>query len=87
MFLYSLHCRDCISLPLQPAQTRLSLTALLGMMEDAYIRSPQEVLRYFAASEQQGLSEAQVQIAKAKYGRNGTTSLNHRLDQEVEANS
>ncbi|EME39239.1 hypothetical protein DOTSEDRAFT_75085 [Dothistroma septosporum NZE10] len=39
-------------------------------MDNAYVRSPQEVLKHFNVSEQQGLSESAVQASRQKHGRN-----------------
>jgi P-type Ca2+ transporter type 2A len=39
-------------------------------MEDAYLRSTKDVLKYFHVSEAQGLSETQVSDLRSKYGRN-----------------
>ena len=41
-------------------------------MDAAYLASPAEALDRFQVSEQDGLSESQVQQALKKYGRNGT---------------
>jgi hypothetical protein len=40
-------------------------------MEDAYTRSTEEVLKHFQALEATGLSERQVELSRAKHGRNG----------------
>ncbi|KAF2769879.1 calcium transporter ATPase [Teratosphaeria nubilosa] len=39
-------------------------------MDNAYVRSPQEVLEHFNVSEQKGLEEVSVNAARQKYGRN-----------------
>ncbi|EME80304.1 uncharacterized protein MYCFIDRAFT_49900 [Pseudocercospora fijiensis CIRAD86] len=39
-------------------------------MENAYVRSPDEVLEYFNVSEQTGLSDSAVAAARQKYGKN-----------------
>lgn len=44
-------------------------------MEASYLSSPEEALRYFDVTEQDGLSDAQVRHATDKYGRNGTVHL------------
>ena len=46
-------------------------------MEAAYLSTPEEALKHFNVSEQDGLSNSQVQEAETKYGRNGTV---HQLD-------
>lgn len=40
-------------------------------MDDAFLRSPQEVLKHFNVSQQAGLSERAVEAAREKHGRNG----------------
>ena len=40
-------------------------------MENAFTQSTSEVLKFFSVSEVQGLTEAQVQTYRQKYGRNG----------------
>lgn len=44
-------------------------------MENAYTRSTVDILKYFSVTEQQGLSDTQVEAAKGKYGRNGLQKL------------
>ena len=44
-------------------------------MEASYLSSPEEALRYFNVTEQDGLSDARVSHATAKYGRNGTVHV------------
>ncbi|KXT00076.1 hypothetical protein AC578_5807 [Pseudocercospora eumusae] len=39
-------------------------------MDNAYVRSPQEVLKYFNVSESTGLSDSAVEAARQKYGKN-----------------
>lgn len=41
-------------------------------MDTAYLASPENALDFFQVSEQDGLSDSQVQQALNKYGRNGT---------------
>jgi hypothetical protein len=41
-------------------------------MDNAYIKSPEEALKHFQATEEQGLSEQQVTAFRQKYGKNGT---------------
>lgn len=45
-------------------------------MEAAYLVSSEDALRHFQVTEQNGLSDALVQRAIEKYGRNGTVQLN-----------
>jgi P-type Ca2+ transporter type 2A len=40
-------------------------------MDNAYSRSAAHILKHFSVKEQEGLSDAQVEAAKEKYGRNG----------------
>jgi Ca2+ transporting ATPase len=40
-------------------------------MEDAYVRSTQDVLKQFNVTQQSGLSDAAVQSLREKHGRNG----------------
>ena len=40
-------------------------------MENSFLHSAEDVLKYFAASEVSGLSEDKVQKARQKYGPNG----------------
>ena len=40
-------------------------------MEAAYLSTTQEVLKHFDVKEDTGLSDAQVNVSKIKYGRNG----------------
>jgi len=49
-------------------------------MEDAYAQSTSEVLKFFSVSETQGLTEAQVQSYREKYGRNGEQVLLRRTN-------
>ena len=44
-------------------------------MEAAYLSTPEEALKYFQVTEQNGLTGAQVQDALKKYGRNGTVYI------------
>ena len=44
-------------------------------MENAHAQSTSEVLSFFSVSETQGLTEAQVQAYREKYGRNGEQEL------------
>lgn len=41
-------------------------------MENAYARSPRDVLAYFGAQENAGLSTSQVEDLRKKHGKNGT---------------
>jgi Ca2+ transporting ATPase len=41
-------------------------------MEDAYTKTPSEVLKAFGVAEEKGLSAQQVQSLRQKHGRNGT---------------
>lgn len=43
-------------------------------MEASYLSSTREVLKHFHVSEESGLSDAQVNVSKIKYGRNGIAS-------------
>lgn len=40
-------------------------------MDNAYVRSPKEVLEHFNVSEQAGLSDITVTASLQKYGKNG----------------
>jgi Ca2+ transporting ATPase len=40
-------------------------------MDNAYVRSPRDVLSYFGTTEAHGLSDSQVEDLRAKHGRNG----------------
>ena len=40
-------------------------------MENAFVRTPADVLAHFGVAEQAGLSESQVQQSRQKYGPNG----------------
>jgi Ca2+ transporting ATPase len=40
-------------------------------MENAFAKTPAEVLKYFSVSEAQGLTSEQVKASREKYGRNG----------------
>ena len=40
-------------------------------MENAFAQSTSEVLKFFSVSEAQGLTDAQVQASREKFGRNG----------------
>jgi hypothetical protein len=44
-------------------------------MENAYVRSPRDVLEYFGATEVHGLSDSQVEALRLKHGRNGRLHL------------
>jgi Ca2+ transporting ATPase len=44
-------------------------------MENAFTKSTEEVLKFFSASESQGLTEAQVNASREKHGRNGRIAL------------
>ena len=48
-------------------------------MEAAYLSTPEEVLRHFQVTEQDGLSDRQVKQALATFGRNGTVSLDFAI--------
>ena len=43
-------------------------------MEASYLSSTEDCLQYFQVTESKGLSDAQVQDATKKYGRNGMES-------------
>jgi magnesium-transporting ATPase (P-type) len=47
-------------------------------MENAFARSTSEVLKHFGVSETQGLTDAQVQSSREKYGRNGKQKITLR---------
>lgn len=40
-------------------------------MENAYVRSPRDVLAHFGATEAHGLSDSKVEASRLKHGRNG----------------
>jgi Ca2+ transporting ATPase len=40
-------------------------------MDNAYTRTPAEVLQHFQVTEQKGLSESQVNDLRTKHGKNG----------------
>jgi Ca2+ transporting ATPase len=40
-------------------------------MENAYVRSPRDVLAHFGATEAHGLSDSQVEASRLKHGKNG----------------
>lgn len=40
-------------------------------MENAFVRSPQDVLKHFNVTEQSGYSSSAVEGARKKYGKNG----------------
>lgn len=40
-------------------------------MDDAYARTPEQVLQHFQVEEHQGLGDAQVVTSREKYGSNG----------------
>jgi len=42
-------------------------------MDNAFTRTPQEVLAHFQVTEQEGLSNQAVVASREKYGRNGTS--------------
>ena len=44
-------------------------------MENAYVRSPRDVLAHFGATEANGLSNSQVEASRLKHGRNGTINI------------
>lgn len=48
-------------------------------MDDAYVRSPQEVLKHFGVSEQAGLSSSAVEASRREHGRNGEFKALHGL--------
>ncbi len=41
-------------------------------MENAYTRTPTEVLKHFQVTEEKGLSEQQVKSLREQHGKNGT---------------
>jgi P-type Ca2+ transporter type 2A len=41
-------------------------------MDNAYVRSPREVLEHFNVNEDAGLSDMAAAAAQQKYGKNGT---------------
>jgi Ca2+ transporting ATPase len=45
-------------------------------MENAYTRTPAEVLQHFQVTEQKGLSETQVKDLRSKHGKNGKSGRN-----------
>jgi P-type Ca2+ transporter type 2A len=44
-------------------------------MDNAYVRSPSEVLEHFNVSEDKGLADISVQAALQKYGKNGSFNI------------
>jgi Ca2+ transporting ATPase len=42
-------------------------------MENAYTKTPGDALKFFQVTEHAGLSEQQLQSARQKYGKNGTS--------------
>lgn len=48
-------------------------------MDNAYVRSTQDVLDQFGVTEQAGLSESQVVSSRQKHGRNGMSIMSFML--------
>ncbi len=48
-------------------------------MDDAFVRSPSEVLKHFKVSEDRGLSSERVKTQRETFGPNGTWICIHRL--------
>lgn len=48
-------------------------------MENAYVRSPRDVLAHFNVSENTGLSDSVVEASRQKYGKNGMADI--RIDE------
>ena len=44
-------------------------------MDNAFVRSPKEVLEHFNVSEQTGLTDVNVTASRDKHGKNGMSSL------------
>jgi magnesium-transporting ATPase (P-type) len=55
----------------QKKPQRYSVEDLEGGMENAYTKTPAEVLQHFQVTEDKGLSEQQVKELRAKHGKNG----------------
>ena len=53
-------------------------------MESAFLASPEAALKHFEVSEQNGLSSAQVNTARSKYGPNGTSELDSFTDAVID---
>jgi magnesium-transporting ATPase (P-type) len=51
-------------------------------MDDAFIKSPSEVLKHFQVSERRGLSEERVKGQRDKFGPNGTKEDHAILDRK-----
>jgi hypothetical protein len=49
-------------------------------MDDAYVRSPSEVLKHFQVSENRGLSSGRVKAQRETFGPNGTWIYIRQLD-------
>lgn len=47
-------------------------------MENAYTKTPSEVLKHFQVTEEKGLSEQQVKSLRDKHGKNGMLATIHR---------
>lgn len=43
-------------------------------MDNAYVRSPRDVLAYFGVTEHTGLSDSKVEASRSKHGKNGKES-------------
>lgn len=41
-------------------------------MDDSFVHTAPDALKHFGVTESDGLSDVQAQIAKERYGRNGT---------------
>ena len=46
-------------------------------MENAYTKTPEEVLKHFQVTETKGLSEQQVKSLREKHGKNGMSKKNY----------
>lgn len=68
-----------LSLPssgLQPGQSSCYIPTKglhNSIMDDAYVRSPRDVLAHFGVAEHSGLSDSKVEASRLKHGKNGRT--------------
>ena len=52
-------------------------------MDNAFVRSAQDVLQHFGVTEQAGLSDNKVEASRQKYGRNGMIRISHRAHSRI----
>lgn len=48
-------------------------------MDNAFVRSPQEVLKHFSVTEQTGYAQSAIEGVRQKYGKNGAFNERMRL--------